>query len=79
VRIHDDGEMIELHTCAEQVIMEIVNAMMDQGMDAGEAIILIRGSRIPEGRRTTPNPMTDETLTPEYVGWLTEMRSGPRS
>jgi|HubBroStandDraft_1064217.scaffolds.fasta_scaffold2258915_1 hypothetical protein len=59
------------YTPEEQIIAEIVDLLTDQGMPQGDAVILIRGSRVPEGLRSkTPN--LDRVLTPEFTEWLTE-------
>jgi hypothetical protein len=67
----DDGQ-VEIQTCAEQVIMEIVNRMIDQGYHPSDTVILLRGAKLSQ-ERLTPAPMLDETLTPEFVEWLTDV------
>jgi len=58
-------------TNEELIVEEIVDILMDQGMSAGDAVILIRGSRVPEGLRS-PMPELSKILTPEFVLYLCE-------
>jgi hypothetical protein len=44
------------YTPEEQIIAEIVDLLTDQGMPQGDAVILIRGSRVPEGLRSNAEP-----------------------
>lgn len=65
-----DDRTVEL-TDQEQLVGEIHDLLMDQGYSQGDAMILLRGSRVPEGLRS-PSPHLDQVLTPEFVDWLTE-------
>jgi hypothetical protein len=58
-------------TDEEMLVMEIHELLLDQGMSQGEAMIVLRGSRVPEELRTE-TPYLDAILTPEFVDYLCE-------
>lgn len=55
----------------EMLVMEIHELLLDQGMSQGEAMIVLRGSRVPEELRTE-TPYLNAILTPEFVEHLCE-------
>lgn len=64
-RLSDDT--VEYENDAELVVKEIHDALMDQGYNASDALILMRGSRSPNA----DTPVLDRILTPDMVDWLT--------
>ena len=58
-------------TDAELLIEDIVDRMMDQGMSASDAVIMIRGSRV-EPDEQSPAAFLDRVLSPEFVMYLCE-------
>lgn len=64
-----DKNTVEL-TDEEWIVNEIVAHLLDQGWNQEDAVILIRGSKVPEGLRT-PSPVLDRILTPEFTDYLT--------
>lgn len=65
-----DDHTIEYESDAELVVKEIHDLLLDQGHSPGEALIILRGSRVPAGLRSE-TPTLDRVLTPEFVTWLT--------
>lgn len=65
-----DARTVELSP-AESLVEEIHALLLDQGYSQGDALILLRGSRVPDGCRT-PTPLLDHVLTPEFAAYLSE-------
>lgn len=65
-----DDNTVE-HTDFEMIVEEIHSMLVDQGYDQGTAVIMLRGSNVPEALRT-PTPFLDEILTPDFVAHLCE-------
>lgn len=66
-----DEHTVHFDNDVELVISEIHDLLLDQGYSQGDALILLRGSRVPEGLRS-PTPVLDAALTPELASWLGE-------
>jgi hypothetical protein len=64
-------------TDPEMLIEDIVDRLMDQGMTASDAVILIRGSRITPDEQS-PATYLDRVLSPEFVLYLCELRMAYR-
>ena len=65
-----DSQTVELSD-DEMLISEIVEVLLDQGYSQGDAVILIRGSKVAD-RLRTPTPFLDQVLTPEFTSYLCE-------
>jgi len=56
-------------TDAEMLVSEIYGLLLDQGHGCEDAIIILRGAKVPPGLRT-PTPQLDAVLTPEFTHFL---------
>jgi hypothetical protein len=63
-----DDRTVELDR-EELLLAELVSLLLDQGYSQGDAVILLRGSRVPEELRSK-TPVLDEVLTPELADYL---------
>lgn len=68
-----DGSPVEAEFTEEELILLAVQRnLMDLGYDQGEALIMMRGSRVPEGLRDEDAAaVLDPVLSPELVDWMT--------
>lgn len=53
----------------EALVSEIYELLLDQGDSCENAIIRLRGARVPPGLRS-PSPYLDAVLTPEFTHFL---------
>lgn len=68
-----DGTPVEAEFTEEELILLAVHGnLMDLGYDQGEALIMLRGSRVPDGLRDKEaEDILGPILTPELVEWMT--------
>lgn len=73
-RRHADGSPCDVTlTACEAVVSEIHSNLMDAGHSQGDALILLRGARTPEGLRSPGhNEVLDQVLTAEFAAWLAD-------
>ena len=51
----------------ERIVHEVFDLLVDSGLSESDAVIFLRGSRVPGETRHL-----DRVLTPEFVDWLME-------
>lgn len=68
-RTNGEPSAVEL-TDLEMLVSEIHSNLMDLGFCQGDAVVMLRGSAIPEGLQQE-QPVLDRVLDPLFVAWLT--------
>lgn len=68
-----DGTPVEAEFTEEELLLMAVHGnLMDLGYDQGTALIMMRGTMLPDGLRDEQAAeMLDPVFTPELVDWMT--------